>query len=439
MWCVERRSGETDDALDAAMPQAGNKLFVAGLSASLSDDVERALIWQFRHSLPYNHQGEFHPPKRDVSVTHRGRPPTFPRDPDTARRPAYVGVDVAFAKGKYLPISVCVRQEGRLTPLPLKGRPVLPRGSGNVAVLDEHIVQQFARGAATFLENVVRDENLEIIRIAIDAPRDYRAEDAARRSADSAMDAEGISCFTTPSRSDFKRIRQKVKAHLQRGGRVSQLPHSNQLWMLVGFALFRELSEIAECIEVFPQAIVRAIGAGEVHKFKREGLDAQVAAAARCTGWSSVDAFDASLNLSGPGLKHDKLDAYLSAWVASLDENERISFGTPPHDVIWVPGSDAAVVSRTQESPRPRRPKRPGRGVHDRLPGISGQAMDPNGLTAKDVSGKNVLCPACQQVFVYWPSGWDTHAAHSCDGLEARTPDTRKREFKTRFKHLFKR
>ena len=358
-----------------------------------------------------------------------------------ARCPAYVGVDVAFAKGKYLPISVCVRQEGRLKPLPLKDRPVSPpRGSGNVAALKEHIVQQFARGAATFLENVSRDENLQIVRIAIDAPSDYRAEDAERRAAESAMDTEGISCFTTPSRSDFEKIRQKVKAHLQRDGAVSRLPHSNQLWMLVGFALFRELSKIAECIEVFPQATVRTIGAGKVHKFKREGLDAQVDAAARCTGWSSAEEFDANLNRSGRGPKHDKLDAYLSAWVASLDENERIGKGTPPHDVIWAPRSDVAVVSRMQESHRPRRPKMSSHGVQDRLPQISGQAIDPKGLTAKDVSEKKVLCPACRHmVFDRWPLGWDAHAAYKCDGLEAGTPDKRKREYKTRFEHLFKR
>ena len=31
------------------------------------------------------------------------------------------------------------------------------------------------------------------------------------------------------------------------------------------------------------------------------------------------------------------LDAYLSAWVASLDQPERMPYGDPPGDVIWVP------------------------------------------------------------------------------------------------------
>jgi hypothetical protein len=36
--------------------------------------------------------------------------------------------------------------------------------------------------------------------------------------------------------------------------------------MLAGFAIFKELAEVAECIEVFPQATVCVTGAGEIHK-----------------------------------------------------------------------------------------------------------------------------------------------------------------------------
>lgn len=38
----------------------------------------------------------------------------------------------------------------------------------------------------------------------------------------------------------------------------------------------------------------------------------------------------------GFGSTHDRLDAFLSAWVASLNEKERKAFGTPPDYVIWV-------------------------------------------------------------------------------------------------------
>ena len=116
--------------------------------------------------------------------------------------------------------------------------------------------------------------------------------------------------------------------------------------MLVGFALFEELSKLAECIEVFPQAIVRAIGSGDVHKFKEEGLGAQISAAARSTGWSSAEEFEPSLESLGHGPRHDKLDAYLSAWVASLDEGDRVACGVPPHDVIWVPNAPGLAVAK---------------------------------------------------------------------------------------------
>lgn len=37
------------------------------------------------------------------------------------------------------------------------------------------------------------------------------------------------------------------------------------------------------------------------------------------------------------GPAHDRLDAYLSAWVTALDEDDRVAFGDAPDDVIWVP------------------------------------------------------------------------------------------------------
>ena len=270
-------------------------------------------------------------------------------------RKAFVGVDVAFAKKKYLPVSVCVRQDGRLIPLPLKGGPVAPpRGSGNVATLDRSVVRRFARDVADYIKAVASWQHLEIARIAIDAPRDYRLEDTPRRSAELAMDTAGISCYATPSSRDFTRIKRKVKAHLIEGGSEGRLPHANQLWMLVGFALFQELANIVECLEVFPQATVRVIGAGQTHKFKREGLEAQVAAAATFTGWSSVARFRSALDLSGYGATHDKLDAYLSAWVASLDESDRVALGTLPDDVIWIPRTSDSENFEVRRSARSR-------------------------------------------------------------------------------------
>ena len=39
----------------------------------------------------------------------------------------------------------------------------------------------------------------------------------------------------------------------------------------------------------------------------------------------------------GYGSAHDKLDAFMAAWVASLPEDDVVPCGDPPNDVIWIP------------------------------------------------------------------------------------------------------
>ena len=106
--------------------------------------------------------------------------------------------------------------------------------------------------------------------------------------------------------------------------------------MLAGFELFRRLRHDWECLEVYPQAIATILGARDIHKSHRNGVRQQLAAAARHTGWPMVYEI-ASLDRICYGSYHDRLDAYLSAWVASLDVRDRSAIGCPPHDVIWVP------------------------------------------------------------------------------------------------------
>ena len=188
------------------------------------------------------------------------------------------------------------------------------------------------------MEKVALAENLNIIRIGIDAPRDYRPDSKELRYAEEELRKKGISYFKTPSKKDFEQIKRKVRNHIDSGGSENSLPHGNQLWMLVGFTLFKELSRLAECIEVYPQATVKAISTGDVHKSKQKGFETQITDAARCTGWGNKkNEFKSHLLRAGYGKRDDKLDAYFSAWVASLDENDRIPLGKRPYDVIWVP------------------------------------------------------------------------------------------------------
>jgi len=142
---------------------------------------------------------------------------------------AFVGIDVAFAKKKRLPISVCVWNTNRLIPLPVAERraPPPPRGAGNVASLDNTTVSKFADETATYLRQLETHFCVSSRRVAIDAPSDPKIYGSQRRKAEEALDARGISCFTTPSSSEFEVIGQKVRDHLRRGGAESRLPHAN--------------------------------------------------------------------------------------------------------------------------------------------------------------------------------------------------------------------
>jgi len=50
----------------------------------------------------------------------------------------FIGIDVACAKDKYLPLVICTRQNGRLLPFPLANYQIKPpRGLGNALTLHE--------------------------------------------------------------------------------------------------------------------------------------------------------------------------------------------------------------------------------------------------------------------------------------------------------------
>jgi Protein of unknown function (DUF429) len=331
-------------------------------------------------------------------------------------RPGYVGIDLAIAKNKYLPVVVCTWEQGHLIPQPLRRLSLTPpQGRGNAATLDRASVRRFAREAATYVAAVCERLELTPTRIGVDAPSAPRSPHIARRAAETALDEAGISCFATPSAHEFDVIRAKLAQHLGAGGAEDRLPHANQLWMLVGFAVFDELSRLAPCLEVFPQATARAMGSGQVHKSQPGAVEAQLSAAARCTGWPLHRAGECRLEDTAWGPSHDQLDAYLSAWVASLEEADRVAYGRPPDDAIWVPR-----VRRTHSVPSFVEPSGP--------PAI-GRAP----VTSPTVS---FLCPACgQKEFKRWPWGWDAHAAHVCRGLSETEPERRKAEFRRRFGH----
>jgi Protein of unknown function (DUF429) len=250
----------------------------------------------------------------------------------------FIGIDVACAKEKRLPVVVARRVDGRLEPLHLSDArfPKPPVGRGNVAALDDASNREFAQDVVDYLRVIERTEAGTIKRIAIDAPRGPAPASGGLRLSEAALGKQGIRFFRTPSASDFVSIRSLCELHLRDGGAISRLPHANKLWMLVGFALFESLCPQWECLEVFPQAIVCVLDAAQLHKGTPEGFRAQLEAASSQTGWSSEALLKELMN-SSFGSPHDRLDAFLSAWVASLGADERSPFGKPPDDAIWVP------------------------------------------------------------------------------------------------------
>jgi predicted nuclease with RNAse H fold len=245
---------------------------------------------------------------------------------------AYCGIDLAFAKRKTLPVAVCVRDGTRVRPLSLRSVPHLapPRGAGNRATLDASTLVQFADDVLTYLRGVERRFDVAIAVVAIDAPR-QPAPEGGRRACETAMDAAGWSCFTTPSSSQWAIIRRRVSAHLARGGSESTLPHANQLWMLVGFAVFERLQREFDCIEVFPSAIVRSFDSTVPHKTTADGFSRQLDILRK-----GMQVDDGQFSCSCRGPRHDQLDALLSAWVASAPTPVRVAFGDGQSDTIWT-------------------------------------------------------------------------------------------------------
>jgi hypothetical protein len=57
-----RYRGGNGYALDAAMHNSGNLVFVAKVAQGLSRDIEKELIWREKDTLAYNNQDKLNPP-----------------------------------------------------------------------------------------------------------------------------------------------------------------------------------------------------------------------------------------------------------------------------------------------------------------------------------------------------------------------------------------
>lgn len=251
----------------------------------------------------------------------------------------YIGIDVACAVGKKLPI--CVVSTGHpLLPLaiPKQLAGLIPLGVGNKEIIAEAPFQKAAQDVASAIDHIVGEMGWKVERIAVDAPA--APPTTSTRASEDELARLGLSSFRTPAASAWAGIREMCATHLRLGGTTATLPHANKIWMLFGFELFACLKGRlkAEVIEVYPFAIVRALLPTCEHKSTEKGYRDQLAAVAARTGWAPQN-LEAQLKATVPGSRHDRLDAFMAAWIASLPSERRRALGDAqrPDDAIWVP------------------------------------------------------------------------------------------------------
>lgn len=252
----------------------------------------------------------------------------------------YVGIDVACARSKRLPVCIVGLLDGRVTPLTIPAVIFrkFPRGPGNGEILKPHPFRELATSLANALQELCFAMSCNIKRVAIDAPA--AAPIAVPRSCELEMSRHGLSLFQTPTVEVWKTIRQICRQHLAQKLPVARLPYANKIWMLYGFEIFHALRRANrfEVIEIYPYSIVSEFLPECPHKSTHEGYRSQLMAVAKQTRWLPYD-LEQLLRTCVSGSMHDQLDAFMAAWVASLSVKRRKVYGNPnnPNDAIWVP------------------------------------------------------------------------------------------------------
>jgi predicted nuclease with RNAse H fold len=214
----------------------------------------------------------------------------------------------------------------------------MPLGPGNIEVRRSEPFAELAASTVAAIKSVCVDMSWNVSRIAIDAPA--APARTAGRNCERQLTAAGLSVFKTPRDEEWKNLICKCRAHLDSGGPLSHLPNANRIWMLYGFELFSALRKAGfEVIEVYPFAIIHALLPIHPHKSLAQGYELQLDALAAQTGWTPSEL---QLQLRGtvPGKKpHDRLDAFMAAWVANLPNTSLRAYGDPHDltDAIWVP------------------------------------------------------------------------------------------------------
>ena len=240
--------------------------------------------------------------------------------------PVYVGIDVACAAGKRLPIYVVLAGQP-LMPLAIPKHlgAAIPRGIGNREVTAVATFRAAALRVASSINRIVVEMGGHLERVAVDAPAAPPA--ANSRASENELGRLGLSSFRTSAAGAWDGILQKCVEHLGSGGSTATLPHANKIWMLFGFELFNCLKAGlgTEVIEVYPFAIVRVVLPACEHKSTGQGYRDQLIAVATPTGWKPQD-LEAKLRATATGSSRridGSLGRQLAAGTAARDRRRR--------------------------------------------------------------------------------------------------------------------
>ncbi len=189
------------------------------------------------------------------------------------RQPVFIGIDVACAKGKRLPVCVAYRENRKLIPIDVREQLArhICRGPGNREILAENPFVSLAGSVASALDKLSSEMHWQIERIAIDAPA---SPPQHIRKSEQQLSKKGWSSFSTPRVDQWEHIKEKCSGHLNNGGELARLPEANKIWMIFGFELFTHLRATfgSEVIEVYPSAIVLTLLKECPHKSTQERL-----------------------------------------------------------------------------------------------------------------------------------------------------------------------
>lgn len=268
----------------------------------------------------------------------------------------YVGIDLAIAKSKRLPVCFASDTTGSFDVINWKelhrdGRiSDLPKGPGNARMFCDTCLEEWAKNICDHLRAVSLVTRQEIAVIAIDAPAAFPAAQGTRKCEQVLLEKD-VPFFRTPCQGKWNEIKERFDEHRIDNRSLSEMPYANMLWMRAGEVLFRQARGIFGCakvIETYPHAILTRLLDGMMKKSSPEGHNSIKAALWKHVraGPAPAERVTAWLKNQGYGAYHDRLDAMLCAWVAYLYGRGKAAplGGGDLRDTIWVPKQDSLIT-----------------------------------------------------------------------------------------------